>query len=214
MTPLRSVESRVRAVLADYVSGPTAVSVLRSATRRTGASLRSDELDASLAAEIERGLRVFVGEAAKLRECVQRLASLGGTRAPLPTEELLVTVRDEAGVVDARTRARELAKLVGFHRTDQAKIATSVSELARNIQCYARRGRVRLLALIAPRLGVRVVAEDEGPGIPNLEEVLSGSYRSPTGMGLGLRGCRNLMDEFAVETAPGRGTRVTLAKFR
>ena len=61
---------------------------------------------------------------------------------------------------------------------------------------------------------MRVVAEDDGPGIANLAEILDGAYRSPTGMGLGLRGCRNLMDEFAVDTDPGRGTRVTVAKFR
>ena len=213
MAPLRSVESRVRAVMADYVSGPTAESILRGAVRRTGASLRGDSLEPALAAEIDRGLRVFVADPARLRECTERLATLGARRMPVPTEELVIVIRDEAGVVDARTRARELAKLVGFDRTAQAKIATSVSELARNIHSYARRGRVRLLAVPPPKPGVRVVAEDEGPGIANLEEILQGAYRSPTGMGLGLRGCRNLMDEFAVDTDPRRGTRVTLAKF-
>ena len=211
---LAPLETKVRAILGEYLSATSAESVLRIAARRTGATLAGASLDPLFVAEVERGLTMFLARADSLRECRARLRSLGDETKPTQHKELVVIIRDEAGIVDARTRARVIAKDVGFDRTCQAKVATAVSELSRNIHHYARRGRVRLLALSAPRIGIRVVAEDEGPGIPNLEEVLSGHYRSPTGMGLGLRGCKNLMDSCEIETGPMLGTRVTLVKYR
>jgi signal transduction histidine kinase/CheY-like chemotaxis protein len=119
----------------------------------------------------------------------------------------------ERDVVLARQRARQLAERLGFDAQDQTRIATAVSEIARNAFSYARRGRVefRVEGRSAPQL-LCVRIGDEGPGVANLDAVLDGSYRSETGMGLGILGARRLMDRFQIESSPGRGTRVTLGK--
>jgi signal transduction histidine kinase/CheY-like chemotaxis protein len=119
----------------------------------------------------------------------------------------------EPDVVLARQRARQIAELLGFEAQDQTRIATAVSEIARNAFRYARRGRVefRVEGRSAPQL-LWVRIGDEGAGIAHLDAVLDGTYRSDTGMGLGIVGARRLMDRFHIESSPGRGTRITLAK--
>jgi signal transduction histidine kinase/CheY-like chemotaxis protein len=130
-------------------------------------------------------------------------------KAPLLTLE----IRFEQDVVIARQRARQVAALLGFENQDQARIATAVSEIARNVFNYARGGRAsfRVEGATAPQLLVVEIA-DQGPGIKDLKHVLSGKYRSETGMGLGLLGARRLMDWFKVESEPGGGTTVWLKK--
>jgi signal transduction histidine kinase len=126
---------------------------------------------------------------------------------------LTVSVAEETGVLTARQRARQLADLLGFDRQDQIRIATATSEIARNAVQYGRDGRVEFLADVnaqSPRFVVRV--SDKGPGIDHCDAVLEGRYQSQTGMGLGLSGTRRLMDQFALESAPGKGTVVTFAK--
>jgi serine/threonine-protein kinase RsbT len=96
--------------------------------------------------------------------------------------------------------------------TDQTLLATAISEVARNITTYAKRGEV-LLSVIrdsSGRRGIKVVAQDQGPGIENLELALQDGFTSGGGLGLGLPGARRLVHEFEIETAPGRGTKVTL----
>jgi signal transduction histidine kinase/CheY-like chemotaxis protein len=126
---------------------------------------------------------------------------------------LTLQIEFERDVVLARQRARKIAELVGFDAQDQTRIATAVSEIARNAFRYAGGGRVefRVEGRTPPQLfWVRV--GDRGPGIEKLDSVLDGSYRSSTGMGVGIVGARRLMDRFQIESAPGRGTRVTLGK--
>jgi signal transduction histidine kinase/CheY-like chemotaxis protein len=120
-----------------------------------------------------------------------------------------VDLRQDEGVVVARQRARDIAELLGFDRLDQTRIATAVSELARNAHRYAGSGQVRFVRRDRDLL---IEVADEGPGIPNLDDVLGGRYESRTGMGRGLVGVRLLMDAFAIDTEPGRGTRVSVAK--
>ena len=126
---------------------------------------------------------------------------------------LTVSIRNEVDVVAARQRARQIAGLCGFTHQDQVRIATTISELARNVFRYAGNGQVEFLleGTTAPQTLLMHV-RDQGPGIANLELVLSGNYQSSTGMGLGLLGARKLMDAFEVQTAPGRGTLVILRK--
>jgi signal transduction histidine kinase len=125
---------------------------------------------------------------------------------PILTTEL----RTEHDVVLARQRARQVARLLGFDAQDQIRIATAVSEVARNAFQYAKGGRVMFeLAPEPPRLDITV--SDTGPGIAQLTEVLDGRYRSPTGMGLGLLGARRLSDRFEARSAPG-ATLVRLGK--
>jgi serine/threonine-protein kinase RsbT len=126
--------------------------------------------------------------------------------------ESIIPIESDADVVTARQRAREMAGAVELTSTDQTLLATAISEVARNITTYAKRGEV-LLAEVrdgAGRRGIRVIARDDGPGIENLELALQDGYTSGGGLGLGLPGARRLVHEFDIETAPGRGTKVTL----
>ncbi len=126
---------------------------------------------------------------------------------------LTVEIRFEHDVVNARQRARQLAELVGFEHRDQVRIATTVSELARNTFTYAGQGKIefQIEGRTAPQVFL-VRVTDNGPGIRNLQEILEGRYRSQTGMGLGILGARRLMDQFEIDSAPGRGTKVVVKK--
>jgi signal transduction histidine kinase/CheY-like chemotaxis protein len=126
---------------------------------------------------------------------------------------LTIEIRLEHDVVLARQRARQVAALLGFDAQDQTRLATAVSEVARNAFQYAGGGRAEFLfepGGSRPALLVRV--SDRGPGIRDVQAVLDGRYQSPTGMGVGLAGSRRLMDRFSVESTPGAGTTVLLGK--
>lgn len=118
-----------------------------------------------------------------------------------------VPIENEGDVVAVRQRAHRVAELLGFERQDQTRIATAVSELARNAFGYAGGGRAEF-ALDATTVPQRFVIRicDQGPGIAELETILDGQYRSTSGMGLGLVGARRLMDTFTINSKPGKGT--------
>src|SRR5262252_3925935 len=126
---------------------------------------------------------------------------------------LTVTVKYEHDVVAARRRARQIAGLLGFESQDQSRIATAVSEIARNAFNYAEGGRVEFQvdSETTPQ-ALLIKVKDQGPGIADLDSVLQGQYRSPTGMGLGIMGARRLMDAFEIGSAPGRGVSVLMKK--
>src|SRR2546426_245664 len=126
---------------------------------------------------------------------------------------LSVAIKYEHDVVAARQRARQIAGLLGFDSQDQTRIATAVSEIARNAFTYAGGGRVEFAVegRTAPQL-FTVKVLDHGPGIADLSRILSGRYTSPTGMGVGIVGARRLMDNFVITSEPGNGTAVTLTK--
>jgi serine/threonine-protein kinase RsbT len=129
-------------------------------------------------------------------------------------DEVRVAVRADADVVAARRAARELAARLGFSSTDLTEIATAVSEVVRNIVRFADAGEVLVELLDQPRRGIRITARDSGPGIPDVQEALRDGYSTYRGLGLGLPGARRLMDEFAVASELGRGTTVTMTKWR
>jgi signal transduction histidine kinase/CheY-like chemotaxis protein len=126
---------------------------------------------------------------------------------------LTVVLKYEDDLVIARQRARQLARLLGFDTQDQTRIATAVSEIARNAFRYAGGGTVEFAVegRTAPQLFETLVS-DRGRGIADLASVLEGRYRSTTGMGLGIIGAKRLMDQFEIASAPGRGTQVLLRK--
>lgn len=126
---------------------------------------------------------------------------------------LTVDLRTEPDVVYARQRARLVAEMLGFELQDQTRIATAVSEVARNALEYARGGRIRFFVDVADAITFRIEVADRGGGIPHLDEILEGRYRSKTGMGVGLLGAKKLMDTFAIETT-SEGTTVQLGKRR
>jgi signal transduction histidine kinase/DNA-binding response OmpR family regulator len=125
--------------------------------------------------------------------------------------DYLPLVREE-DVVTARQRARQIASLVGFDSQDQARIATAVSEIARNAVRYARDGSIeyRVEGESLPLVLIIRIA-DRGPGIAHLQDVLDGNYRSRTGMGLGIAGARRLMDQCEISSDAG-GTVVVMKK--
>jgi signal transduction histidine kinase/CheY-like chemotaxis protein len=127
---------------------------------------------------------------------------------------LLVALEHETDIVLVRKRTRRLAELLGFDRQDQTRITTAVSELARNAFEYAGGGRAEFrITDEAPSGALEISISDKGPGIADLDGVLSGSRPSEKGMGVGLRGAQRLMDTFHIESRAGIGTTVRVAKF-
>jgi signal transduction histidine kinase/CheY-like chemotaxis protein len=137
----------------------------------------------------------------------------GATLKPELQHLLNVRIDREIDIVTARQRARQLARRVGFDHQDQIRIATATSEITRNAFQYARGGRVEFALDLEPDQALFMVrVRDEGPGMRDLDSILEGRYKSPTGMGLGILGTRRLMDHFTIESAPDHGTTVTFAK--
>jgi signal transduction histidine kinase/CheY-like chemotaxis protein len=124
-----------------------------------------------------------------------------------------LSIEYEHDVVLARQRAREIAALLGFDNQDQTRVATAVSELARNAFVYAGGGRVdfEIEGRTVPQLFVIRIG-DNGPGIANLQEILEGRYASRTGMGIGLIGARRLVDLCEIHSDPKEGTKIALRK--
>ena len=126
---------------------------------------------------------------------------------------LVVALEREPDIVLVRKRTRRVAELLGFDRQDQTRITTAVSELARNAFEYAGGGRAEFrIKDDAPASALEIIISDKGPGIADLDAVMSGSRPSQKGMGVGLRGARRLMDAFHIESPPGLGTRVRVTK--
>jgi signal transduction histidine kinase/CheY-like chemotaxis protein len=126
---------------------------------------------------------------------------------------LLVALEREPDIVLVRKRTRRLAELLGFDKQDQTRITTAVSELARNVFEHAGGGRAEFRVKDEGSAhAFEIVISDQGPGIGDLDAVLSGSQPSEKGMGVGLRGAQRLMDAFHIESRPGLGTTVRVAK--
>ena len=131
------------------------------------------------------------------------------------SDELAITIASDVDVVSARQRGRELAEEVGFSAGDQTVIAAAISEIARNILNYARRGAITFrIVLDGDRSGIIVVASDQGPGIPDVPRAMQDGFSTSGGLGLGLPGARRLMDEFEVVSAPRQGTTITMKKWK
>jgi serine/threonine-protein kinase RsbT len=124
-------------------------------------------------------------------------------------------IRSDLDIVIARTMARDVAKALGFGAIDQARIATAVSELARNIFLYAGTGNVTVSQIEKNnRKGIEIVCEDQGPGITNIDLVMQDGYSTSRGMGMGLPGAKRLMDEFVIRSQENVGTTITCRKWR
>jgi serine/threonine-protein kinase RsbT len=124
-------------------------------------------------------------------------------------------IRSPQDVVSVRQIVREWALSAGFSLVDQTKIVTAASELARNTLTHGGGGRVRLEALNdGNRRGLRVVFEDEGPGIPDVDQAMRDGFTTAGGLGLGLGGAKRLANDFEIDSGPGRGTRVMITRWR
>jgi serine/threonine-protein kinase RsbT len=125
------------------------------------------------------------------------------------------TLRDSEDVVRVRQVVREWAIACGFSLVDQTKMVTAASELARNAVLHGGGGTVRLEALNdGARRGVRLVFEDQGPGIADVTQALRDGYTTGGGLGLGLGGARRLVNEFEIDSRPGAGTRVVITRWK
>jgi len=130
------------------------------------------------------------------------------------SSEIRVSIGHDSDIVTARQKGREIAAQVGFKATDLTLIATAISEVARNILTYAKTGEIVLDAVAAgARRGILVVAADQGPGIPDIEQAMRDGFSTGKSPGLGLPGARRLMDDFKIESKVGEGTTVTMKKW-
>ena len=124
-------------------------------------------------------------------------------------------VREAADIVRVRQAVRAQAAAIGLSLVDQTKIVTAASEIARNTLDYGGGGTVRIENLQnGVRRGIRLTFVDQGPGIADLKQAMTDGYTSGKGLGLGLAGAKRLSNEFDIQSAPGIGTTVTLARWR
>lgn len=124
-------------------------------------------------------------------------------------------VRTEQDIVMARQAVRRMTQELGFSLVDQTKMVTAASELARNTVIHGRGGTMRWEMLNdTERKGLRLSFVDEGPGIANLSLAMTDGWTTGTGLGMGLTGSKRLVNEFDIESALGRGTRVTITRWK
>lgn len=128
--------------------------------------------------------------------------------------DIVVAIHNSDDIVEARKAGHQLALGLGFSLTDVTMIATAISEIARNITSYAGRGAVRVeVADREGRQALVVRAEDDGPGIADIERAMEDGYSTGRGLGMGLPGARRLMDRLIVESALGHGTVIEMWKW-
>jgi serine/threonine-protein kinase RsbT len=126
-----------------------------------------------------------------------------------------VAIAAHEDIVRVRQRVRDWAVDLGFSLVDQTKLVTAASELARNTLVYGLGGTLLLEAVVNDsRRGLRLTFEDHGPGIQDLQLALKGGYTTGSGLGLGLSGARRLAQDFHIESKPGEGTRVVIARWK
>ena len=131
------------------------------------------------------------------------------------TRRETISVKNSNDVVLARQKVRQWAIELRFTLVDQTKLVTAASELARNTLDHGKGGAMTIEQVGAGgRVGLKLVFKDEGPGIPDLALALKDGFTTGNGMGLGLGGSKRLVNEFSIETAPGKGTQVTVIRWR
>jgi serine/threonine-protein kinase RsbT len=130
--------------------------------------------------------------------------------------ETRVPIRSDQDIVTARQKGRSLAAALDFTSGEATLIAAAISELARNIVSYAKQGEIRMKVIDGSpdRRGIQVIAQDEGPGIADLDLALRDGFSTAGGLGIGLPGVKRLVDEFHIESERNRGTTVTIKKWR
>lgn len=132
----------------------------------------------------------------------------------VPSGSAVIHLVEQMDIVRARAEAKRLAGLIGFGQADQTRLATAVSELARNVLQYAGKGFCEIKDESTDReLGISILFEDHGPGVPDISKAMQDGYSTSGGLGAGLPGTQRLMDRFAIESHPGL-TRITICMLR
>ncbi|MFD2369617.1 anti-sigma regulatory factor [Brevibacillus sp. GCM10020057] len=126
-----------------------------------------------------------------------------------------IKIETESDIVAARQAGRNMSRELGFGTIMQSRMATSISELARNIFLYAGKGTITISPIERDgAIGLQVTAVDHGPGIADIRKALEDGYSTSGALGAGLPGVRRMMDEFDIQSVPGEGTRVQIVKWR
>lgn len=195
---------RVTRILERHLSPIHARSVLRHALSEHNVQSSSFKLAdlGKINGSLQRGLRLFATELATSR-ALQDIAALSNGK-PADIQSSTTEIKAEIDISTVRNAARRMCDQAGASGFSIQKVTTIVSELARNIVSYTSGGRVELVWKPPSRVLIRAV--DSGPGIPNLEHVLSGNYQSKTGLGRGLTGTRRLATAFDIKTGPSGTT--------
>lgn len=131
------------------------------------------------------------------------------------TKRESLPLKNSNDVVLARQKVRQWATELRFTLVDQTKLVTAASELARNTLDHGKGGLMTIEQVgVGARVGIKLLFEDQGPGIPDLEMALKDGFTTGAGMGLGLGGSKRLVNDFSIDTAPGKGTRVTVVRWK
>ncbi len=212
------IEREIMDIMSSHVSAIMARSILTLSIQWSGVDIHNlSPRDARyLTKELRKGLQLYLRDPEGRRACITRLTGYledNAHEGKKPPKNTIVKIIEESDIVRARVTGRDLCAHMGFSQADQIKVATAVSELARNIVQYANEGEIALTVVETKPVHIQIVARDVGPGIENLDIVLDGHYESKSGMGIGLRGTRNLMDEFDVQTKRGAGTLISVRKY-
>ncbi len=198
---------RVLAVLQRYISPFNARALLLRAVQEQG--LYPENLDRKglrrCSASIRAGVSLFVSPERR-QEALHEISEVCGSDSLRP-EACALQITLESDIGRARTEARRICDAVGANGFTMQKVATIVSELARNMVLYAHGGQVEIVPVNSGPKRIVVRAMDRGPGIRNLDEIMSGRYKSKTGMGRGLLGTKRLADRFEI-ASDDAGTRV------
>jgi serine/threonine-protein kinase RsbT len=227
---MKTVEKEIGSILSGTISSITQRSIFNRlgglATTPVQQLTASDR--ATIMQELESSVRLFArsNSSQLIASCAKALSpgpgggtaaasagGGGGGTATVPMAPKKLSIEQEKDIATARLEAWSEAVRIGLSKFASVKVATAVSELARNIVFYAGKGFVELRSVKDDRgvLGLQITASDQGPGIPNakLEEIWAGTYKSQRGMGKGLVAVKKLVDDFQLDTRPGIGTTVT-----
>ncbi len=217
---MADLQEELLQVLTSFTGAVVSHSILQLSIRMGGIDVRSLSQEDSLRLGdcIEQGVNTFIRDPEKREVCLYKIRQVirSSARHFHPSRETgaeEVSIVDESDILRARTIGHAVVKALAFSNTDQTKIVTVISELARNIFTYAGNGTIRVTKLAGNKRGVEIVARDSGPGIKDVEKVMTGHYRSTSGLGIGLSGSKRLMDDFSIRTEPGKGTTVTARKY-
>jgi serine/threonine-protein kinase RsbT len=194
-------EAALLAVLARYVGSTRAQGILLRARNELRA--RGSFTETQLITRLVEGSRMFIGDA----ESRRLYADLTRASSPKTIEAVEIDIKIEADIARARLAARDICLALGTSALILQKLATVVSELARNMVLYAGGGKLVIRPCTGGRRCMHVVSTDKGGGIKNLDEIMAGKYKSRSGLGLGILGTKRLSDKFDIETGP-TGTRV------
>jgi anti-sigma regulatory factor (Ser/Thr protein kinase) len=222
---VKTVEKEVGVILAGTISSITQRSIFNrlGGLATTPVNQLSGSDRATIMAELENSVRLFArSNSPQLIAAIAKALSPdggggpgpgGGVTSPALAAPKKLPIEQEKDIATARLEAWSEAVRIGLTKFASVKVATAVSELARNIVFYAGKGTVELRSLKDDRgvVGLQIIATDQGPGIPpaKLEEIWAGTYKSQRGMGKGLVAVKKLVDVFHLDTRPGVGTTVS-----